>query len=132
MHKLKKIIAAALIITSSGFVLAPSVVSAQVDQIQCGANSAAAGNSTTGSCPTPPGHQADINEIVARVINVLSSLTAVVAVIMIMVGGFRYITSAGDSAKATSARGTIFNSVIGLAIAVLAQVIVRFVLHAIK
>jgi hypothetical protein len=47
---------------------------------------------------------------------------------MIVVGGFRYVTSAGDSTKVGSAKNTILYALIGLIIVALAQIVVRFVL----
>ena len=47
---------------------------------------------------------------------------------MIMVGGFKYITSGGDSGNITGAKNTILYAVVGLVVVALAQIIVRFVL----
>jgi hypothetical protein len=105
--------------------LMPAVASAQVSQLKCGANSAA-----TGSCAKAPKDAPSLNETVAKIINILSSLVAVVAVII--VGGFRYVTSGGESSKVESAKSTIFNAIVGLVIAVFAQVIVRFVIYEAK
>ena len=52
----------------------------------------------------------------------------IAAVIMIIWGGFRYVTSGGDSNKVSSAKNTIIYAVIGLIIVALAQFIVKFVL----
>lgn len=71
----------------------------------------------------------EVSSTLAEVINLLSAIVGAVAVIMIIVGGFRYITSAGDSTKAASARNTIIYALVGLVIVALAQVIVRFVLE---
>lgn len=68
-----------------------------------------------------------INTISAAV-KILSIFTGAAAVIMIIYGGFRYITSGGDSARVSSAKNTLIYAVIGLAIAVLAQLIVNFVI----
>lgn len=65
---------------------------------------------------------------VKTVVNVLSVVVGVVAVIMIVIGGFRYITSGGKQESVTAAKNTILYAVIGLVIVALAQVIVRFVL----
>ena len=62
------------------------------------------------------------------VINILSIISAIAAVIMIIVGGLRYITSGGDSGKVASAKSSIIYAIIGLIIVALAQFIVRFVL----
>ncbi len=51
-----------------------------------------------------------------------------VAVIMIIVGGLRYITSGGSDTSVTSAKNTILYAIIGLIIVALAQIMVRFVL----
>jgi hypothetical protein len=53
----------------------------------------------------------------------------VVAVIMIIVGGLKYITSGGDSGNITSAKNTILYAIVGLIVVALAQIIVRFVLE---
>jgi len=107
------------------FSFMPAAASA-IDPLQCGANAAA-----TGDCNTEP-KSTSLNDIIARIINLISSLIAVVSVIMIMVGGFRYVTSGGDSNKVGSAKSTITNAIIGLVIAFFAQVIVRFVIAKVK
>jgi hypothetical protein len=48
---------------------------------------------------------------------------------MIIVAGFRYITSGGKQESVTGAKNTILYAVIGLIIVALAQIIVRFVLN---
>jgi hypothetical protein len=70
----------------------------------------------------------NIDKIIATVINIFSFVVGVVSVIMIIVGGFQYITSGGDSNKVTAAKNTILYAIIGLVIVALAQFIVRFVL----
>ena len=67
-------------------------------------------------------------QLIASIINILSLVVGVVAVVMIIIGGFKYITSGGDSGNVTGAKNTILYAIIGLVIVALAQVIVRFVL----
>lgn len=69
-----------------------------------------------------------INNIITDAINIFSIIVGIVAVIMIIVGGFKYITSGGDSGNITSAKNTIIYAVIGLVIVALAQFLVQFVL----
>ena len=52
----------------------------------------------------------------------------VVVLIMVIYGGFEFVTSGGDSAKSAKGRNTVFYALIGLVIVALAQVIVKFVL----
>jgi len=83
-------------------------------------------------CTTAPPNGTSINTAIGAVINILSFLVGTVAVIMIIYGGFRYISSGGDSGKITSAKNTIIYAIIGLVVTAFAQVIVRFVLQKIK
>jgi hypothetical protein len=71
---------------------------------------------------------AGLQGTIKTVINVLSVVVGIVAVVMIIVGGFRYITSGGKQESVSAAKNTILYAVIGLVIVALAQVIVRFVL----
>lgn len=82
---------------------------------------------SSGGCTTgdPEGK---VNSTIEWVINVFSIVVGVVAVIMIIIGGFKYITSSGDSNNVTSAKNTILYAIIGLVIVALAQFIVKFVL----
>lgn len=70
-----------------------------------------------------------VEGIIALVINIFSLVVGVISVIMIIIGGLKYITSAGDSGNVTSAKNTILYAVIGLVIVALAQLIVRFVIQ---
>ena len=72
-----------------------------------------------------------LTRFIRNVINILSAIVGVVAVIMIIVGGFRYITSGGNDASVTGAKNTILYAIIGLVIVALAQIIVHFVISRI-
>lgn len=71
----------------------------------------------------------NINNIIKTVINIFSWIVGVVAVIMIIVGGFRYVTAGGDSNNVSAAKNTIIYAIIGLVIVAMAQFIVQFVLN---
>lgn len=108
--------------------LTPALVSADcattgttADAIQCGTNNAA--GMPAGSTP------ANIDTTIGHVINLISIAVGIVAVIMIIVGGFRYITSGGNQEGIKSAKNTLLYALIGLVIVALAQVIVKFVLN---
>lgn len=82
---------------------------------------------TSGGCRQDSGNS--LNDIVALVIDILSRIIGIVAVIMIIVGGFKYITSGGDSGKVSSAKTTIIYALVGLLIVAFAQTIVWFILQ---
>ena len=71
------------------------------------------------------------NSIFTTVVNVLLFVIGAVSVVMLIWGGIRYTTSAGNSAAVTSAKNTIMYAVIGLVIAFLAFAIVNWVLGAV-
>lgn len=80
--------------------------------------------SDTAICKTNPDL---IGGILKNVINFILYLAGTIAVIVIVIGGLRYITSDGDPQKASQARNSIIYALIGLAVAVLSFSIVNFV-----
>ncbi len=70
-------------------------------------------------------------DIAKDVVNIMFFIIGVMAVIMIIWGGIRYVLSAGNSAALTSAKNTIVYSIIGLIIAILAYAIVNFVINTV-
>jgi hypothetical protein len=68
-----------------------------------------------------------VPDLLHSIVNIISLLVGAIAIIMIIVSGFKYITSGGDSAKVSSAKNTLIYAMIGLAVAVLAQLIVNVV-----
>jgi hypothetical protein len=70
-----------------------------------------------------------INTLLNKIVNIISAVVGVIAVIMIIVGGFKYITSGGDSNNVSGAKNTIIYAIIGLVIVALAQFIVHFVIN---
>lgn len=84
---------------------------------------------TGGSCDPATTGSGGITDTVKLVINILSLLVGVAAVIMIIVGGFKYVISQGEGSNTASAKNTILYAIVGLVVVALAQVIVRFVIN---
>ncbi len=82
----------------------------------------------TGSGCSDSGSSKSVNDTIKLVINVLSLIVGVAAVIMIIIGGLKYILSQGEGSNTASAKNTILYAIIGLVVVAFAQVIVRFVL----
>lgn len=70
------------------------------------------------------------SSILYRAVQIVTLVTGAVSVIMIIVGGFKYVVSGGDSSATKSAKDTILYAVIGLVIALFAQIIITFVLSS--
>ena len=72
-------------------------------------------------------------ELMNRVSNILSVVylwIGIIAVVFIVIGGIKYMTSAGDSAKLEGAKKTITFSVVGLVVVLAAFAITSFVIGA--
>jgi hypothetical protein len=65
---------------------------------------------------------------ISQAINIFSVVVGIMAVVMIIIGGVKYITSGGDAGNVTGAKNTILYAIIGLVVVALSQVIVQFVL----
>ncbi len=79
-------------------------------------------------CQAPAGSPT-VDNTLKTVVNIFSFIVGFAAVIMIIIGGFRYITSGGDSNATSGAKNTILYAIIGLVVVALAQVIVQFVIN---
>jgi hypothetical protein len=137
-QKIKSIILSALTLLTFGapMVLAPVVASAAcTDAITKGlgsgidtATNGDGGGSTCNSGSTG-GVKEGISRIAKQVVDIFSIIIGIIAVIMIIFGGFKYITSGGDSGNVSGAKNTLIYAIIGLIIVALAQLIVRYVLN---
>lgn len=66
-----------------------------------------------------------LNELALYTVNLLLSVIAVISVLFVVIGGFRYVTSNGNEEAASKGRQTITNAIIGLVIAMLSYTIIR-------
>ena len=73
----------------------------------------------------------DLPSLLVRVINILLSIAGLVAVIFLIVGGFRYITAGGNEENAEAGKKTIINAIIGIVVIILSFVIVRVISNAV-
>lgn len=83
----------------------------------------------SGACTDATNNGAGSLQAVAKkVVNIFSIIVGIVAVIFVIYGGFRYITSGGDSGSVGNAKNTLIYALVGLVIVALAQLIVHYVL----
>ena len=125
MKKTIKQLAAVAVVPVVGVTMGlnSTTAGAQVDEINKGINAVGGSNSSA---------TLKVDAIVLAVVNWLLFAVGVISVIMLIVGGIKYATSAGDSNKVTSAKNTIMYAIIGLAVAVLAFAIVGFVTNTLN
>lgn len=115
-------------------VAVPAAVFAQDNIQNCLAGGTSLDVGTGAGCPTADTKVGTdrINSIVKTIVNIFSAIVGIVSVIMIIFGGFKYITSGGDSGNVSAAKNTIIYAVIGLVVVALAQFIVQFVLNKVS
>ena len=65
--------------------------------------------------------------IIVKVTNIVAYIGGIAAIIIIMVGGFSYVMSSGDSSKINKAKDMIIFALVGLVIIVFARTIIVFV-----
>ncbi len=71
---------------------------------------------------------ADLRTTVTNIINWVLGLLGIIAVIMILYGGFIWLTAAGNEENVTKAKNILSAAIIGLVIVLLAWAIVNYVL----
>lgn len=101
---------------------APSVFADAKSDVCAGLQSAGGGSGCTESGPS-------VNSVINAVINILSWVVGIISVIMIIVGGFKYVTSGGDSGNVQSAKNTVIYALVGVVIVAISQTLVKFVLN---
>jgi hypothetical protein len=120
------VIAVAVFLTVIFAGLSSPALAGTKSSIKCGINAAAGAASS--DCSTAPKPATDFTDLVAKIINVMSVLVGAIAVVMIVIAGFRFVTSAGNETAVAAARKTILYAVIGLLVVAFAQALVHFVL----
>lgn len=67
------------------------------------------------------------DEVANSVIEIVIGLIGVLAVFVMIYGGFIFLTSTGDASKVAKGRNILIYGVVGLVVAILAYAIVKFV-----
>ncbi|RYF28398.1 MAG: hypothetical protein EOO17_04840 [Chloroflexi bacterium] len=62
--------------------------------------------------------------------NILLFLVGAISVIMVIIGGLRYVLSGGDSSAVSAAKNTILYAIVGLVVSMLAYAAIAFVIEA--
>jgi len=65
--------------------------------------------------------------LATSIITILSSAATIIAIFFIILGGIKIVTASGDMKKIEAARQTVFYAIIGLAVTILAFVILQVI-----
>jgi Type IV secretion system pilin len=105
------------------------VASADITQDVCnGSQSASGSGGGSTSCASSAVNSSSLTNLARTITKWFSIIVGAISILMIIYGGFRYITSGGDSGRVGTAKNTLIYAIVGLIIVALAQVIVNFVL----
>lgn len=75
--------------------------------------------------------QRTVGSFIAAIIRIVTSLVAIIAVGVLIIGGFMYITSAGDETKASRAKTLMLYAIIGLLIIGIAGIAVNAIINSV-
>ena len=103
------------------FVLMPTVALAQIPP--------ELGGGSVGDIDAYVGQSDDVDlkETIVNIINWILGFLALIAIIIILIGGFEWMTAGGSEDKVTKARARLKYGLIGLAIILLAYLIVSVI-----
>ncbi|MEK7158876.1 MAG: hypothetical protein AAB575_00315 [Patescibacteria group bacterium] len=121
--KVKNVVRVGFVVMTLALVVSPllsaTVVSAADDPF---------GVDIVGDATALGGKDTDLRETVGNIIKVALSFLGVIAIVIVLIGGFKYMTSGGDDTKTAAARNYIIAGIIGLAIVLSAYAITSFVM----
>lgn len=83
-----------------------------------------------GQCNALPGLKCNVgttNQLITYVINWVLSITGLVAVLFMIIGGYWYLLSGGNEETAEKGKKTLTNAIIGIVIIILSFAIVRVI-----
>ena len=135
MKRIRLLLAGFLLLGVSLFALpafsnhASALFDAAKDQALCGINTLANDSDTATNCSTAPDQSDKVNSTIRVVLNILSMIAGIVAVIMLLIGGIRFVTSQGEGGSTAAARNTVLYALVGLVVVALAQAIVLLVVN---
>ena len=93
--------------------------------LDCGVNSAGTADTKNKKLFGPQG-------IFQNIASILIFIVGAIAVIMLIIGGLRYVLSAGDSKNVTAAKDTILYAIVGIVVALLSLALVNFVVGSVN
>jgi hypothetical protein len=93
-----------------------------------------------GSIPQPPCSSfnglncSDTNmgvvDLIVKIVNFLLGVAFIIAVLFLVIGGFKFIISNGNAEQAKAGRATITNALIGIAVIIVSYILVSVIARA--
>lgn len=119
-----------VLVLGASLALTPAPANAAFEKgLNDGANSAQ-GKDQQGDAASLFGDGSGQGGIFRTITNVLLFLIGAISVIMLIIGGIRYVVSGGDSTAVQNAKNTILYAIVGVVVAILAYAVVNFVISS--
>lgn len=122
MKKWKQVVLAFVLVTGMGAAVMPADQTAAINVFQ-----GCKGRSEAVCKASKTDTDKKATSFAKKIINTMLYLLGIISVIMIVVGGIRYTTSAGDASRVKASKDTIMYALVGLVVALSAWSIVNFV-----
>ncbi|MHB1864872.1 MAG: hypothetical protein ACYCPS_01745 [Candidatus Saccharimonadales bacterium] len=132
---MKRIIISVIILISGMLIFSPTVSAVNIFSQTCGQGTSSVGSSDVCHAVKSQAQstQNPVIKTMSTAIKLISYIIGIAAIIIIIVGAIQMIVSGGgDSQAVKTGRSMIIYAAVGIAVAVLAQLIVVFVLDNIK
>lgn len=113
-------------------VLPASASAVNVFQACSSQNGVSAGSSDVCKQASSNGGKNPVIQVLIVVLDIISIVVGIAAVAMVVIGGFKFVTSGGDPSSVKSARDTIIYALIGAIVVAASQTFVAFVLNRLK
>jgi hypothetical protein len=75
---------------------------------------------------------ATIGATITAIVGIALAIAGLIAILFLIIGGFRYVTAGGNEEAAESAKKIILNAIIGIIVIILSYVILQVVANAIQ
>jgi hypothetical protein len=70
-----------------------------------------------------------LSDLITRVIDILLTFAAVIAIVFVIIGGYQYLASGGNEESAEKGKKTLINAIIGVVVIVLAYAIINVIVN---
>lgn len=132
-NTIKRLLSAAVLLPAMvltvGLVAQPAPAHAAFDKGLSDGASSAQGKDQQGDAASLFGEGGQ-GGIFRTITNVMLFLIGAISVIMLIIGGIRYVVSGGDSTAVQNAKNTILYAIVGVVVAILAYAVVNFVIQS--
>ena len=70
-----------------------------------------------------------LSQLIVEIINIMLIFAGAVAVIFVIIGGYQYLTSAGNEESAEKGKKTLINAIIGVVLIIMSFVIINVIVN---